>query len=934
MARLSTLIVIFTFLLQAVAFGQGEITGTLTDSKTKEPMMGVVVIVEGTTLGSTTDMDGKFTISKVPAGKYNVVFQYVGYEKKVVQDVVVKNNETFTLNTTVAEESKTIQEVTVTETKTRNTENAVVAEIKNSTSIVSGVSAAQIQKSQDRNAADVVKRIPGVTVLDGRFINIRGLNERYNNVWVNDASAPSTEADKRAFSFDAIPAGMLDRVMIYKTPSPELPGDFAGGMVKIYTQSIPEKNSISGGYSVSFREGSVLKPYYASEGSKTDIWGYDNGFRSIPAGTPSYISKSDSTIKQTTQAFKNTWGIKTMRAIPDQRANLGLQGVLKLKHATIGSTTALSYTRTTSTYFINRADYDSVSQTTALNDTVSTVQVNAAAMENIGIRFGKNLIEIKGLLNQTGIQQTTLRGNYFNEANDRFYAEYYQARTTVLSQLTGSHKFEKDDNGSYDWNFSYDYGNRNEPDFKRIRFTFNPMDTLYKAQIANVVDPVNGGGRFFSNLKENTYSFNHIFRQHIDTKKYAFDISAGNYVEYKSREFNARILGYTIRSGYTAYQLTQLPLGEMFDTANTGGKNTFKLDEITNKGDSYKAQNLQISSFICFTLPIGERVKIVTGLRYEYNKQSLQSYLNTDSVSPSIKTNFYLPSFNLSVNMTKKMLMRFAYGETVNRPEFREWSPFYFYDFQFNAGNYGSLFPTVYYPNGYVLKVAQIHNVDVRYEWYPDYGDLIHVGGFFKYFKDPIQQVITPTGGSDSKAFTYINGDHAYVYGLEVDIRKNFGFLDKYIHKKIFSCFSLVFNAAYINSKLVLPNLTSLVTTTKLQGQSPYVVNAGLYYQNDAIGLQGALLYNVFGPRIYAIGNVSYGNIGEMAKNTLDASISYSFFKRRLTLTFAVQDLINQANRLVLDINRNNKFENKGPDQSIRNYKNGRYYTIGLKFKI
>lgn len=279
------------------------------------------------------------------------------------------------------------------------------------------------------------------------------------------------------------------------------------------------------------------------------------------------------------------------------------------------------------------------------------------------------------------------------------------------------------------------------------------------------------------------------------------------------------------------------------------------------------------------------------------------------------------------------MLVRMAYGETVNRPEFREWSPFYFYDFEFSAGNYGSLFPTVYYPGGNVLKVAQIHNADVRWEWYPDYGDMLHAGGFFKYFKDPIQQVITPTGGSDSKAFTYINGDHAFVYGVEVDVRKNLGFMQPHASKNVMKNFTLVFNAAYINSQLTMPNLPLLVSKTHLQGQSPYVVNAGLYYQNDSLGIQASVLYNVFGPRIYAIGNTAYGNIGEMAKNTLDISISKTFFKR-LTVTFAIQDLINQTSRLMLDIDRNNKFDNKGMDKNILSYKTGRYYTVGVKFRM
>jgi TonB-dependent receptor len=353
------------------------------------------------------------------------------------------------------------------------------------------------------------------------------------------------------------------------------------------------------------------------------------------------------------------------------------------------------------------------------------------------------------------------------------------------------------------------------------------------------------------------------------------------------------------------------------------------MDEITSKSDAYRAQNMHAAAYVCFNFPIGTRIKLITGLRYEYNKQSLQSFINQGSVSPSVTTHFALPSLNLSVSINEKMLVRLAYGETVNRPEFREWSPFYFYDFEFNAGNYGSLFPTVFYPSGYVLKVAQIHNADLRYEWYPDYGDMIHVGGFFKYFKDPIQQVITATGGSDSKAFTFINGDHAMVYGAEIDLRKNLGFLNNHI----MSGFTLVFNAAYVNSKLILPNLTNLVTTTKLQGQSPYVVNAGIYYQNDSLGLQASLLYNVFGPRIYAIGNAGYGNVGEMAKNTLDFSVSKTFFKK-LTVTFAIQDLINQSSRLMLDIDRNNKFENKGLDRNILSYKTGRYYTVGLKFKL
>ena len=369
------------FIIFAFAFAshsQGVIKGTVTDGKTSEPMMSAQVMLEGTSLGSETDSAGRFSITNIPAGTYTLVFHYMGYENKTQPGCAVSNGSTLTINTKLETLDAVIKTVTITERKVHNTENAIVADVRNATNIVSGISAAQIQKGQDRNAAEVVKRIPGVTVVDGRFINIRGLNERYNNVWVNDATAPSTEADKRAFSFDAIQSGMIERIMIYKTPSPDLPGDFAGGMVKIYTQSFPERNSISAGYSVSFREGSVFKPSYYTDGSKTDALGYDNGFRSIPAGTPAYISKNDSNINSITKAFKNNWGIKSANAIPDQRANLALQGILHLKHVDIGNTTAISYTSTTSTNFIQRADYDSVTQNTALSDT--TTQLNQSCL--------------------------------------------------------------------------------------------------------------------------------------------------------------------------------------------------------------------------------------------------------------------------------------------------------------------------------------------------------------------------------------------------------------------------------------------------------------------------------------------------------------------------------------------------------------------------
>ncbi len=914
--------------LHAVA--GGTLSGQIIDDK-KQAVIGAIVMIDSsTTMAAQTDYDGQYTIENIPAGHHMIRISYVSYTT-INQEILV-NEGLNTKNVALEPEAQKIKEVTVQEVRRRNTENAVNMEIRKANSIVSGISSAQIQKTQDRSAADVVKRIPGVTIVDGRFINIRGLSDRYNNVFLNDAGAPSSEADRRAFSFDVIPSGMIERILIYKTPSAELPGDFAGGMVKIYTPAMPEKNSVTVSYTTSFREGSTFKPFFSTQGSQTDMLGFDNGYRNMPAGTPSYIQKNNANISPITKAFNNDWGINRGQAIPDQRASLTLQRVVKKGKFQFGNTTALTYTNTQSTYLIRRADYDSVGKNLEQTDTVSTRTVYSGIMENMAFKWGGNQIEIKALLNQMGMSQTTLRNDTFNGKNERFYAEYYQQRTTALTQLAGGHNFNNEST-IYNWNLSYAYSARKEPDFKRIKFAYNPFDSVYKAQIANVVDPVNGGGRFYSDLKEHVFSFNHGIRQQVKTPGYTFEISAGNYVEYKMRSFAARLIGYTIKPSATAQHLLEQPLSTIFDPSTVGEASNFRMDEITSPSDAYKAQNLQVATYVNFVLPVENIVKIIVGVRHEYNKQSLQSHVNLDSVSPSIVTHFVLPSVNAAFNVHKSMLVRLAYGMTVNRPEFREWSPFYFYDFQLSAGNYGSLFPTVFYPNGTVLNVAKIQNVDLRYEFYPSPGDMVHVGGFFKYFKDPIQQVITPTGGNDSKGFTFINGDHAYTAGAEIDIRKNLGFM-QHSGRNVMADFNLVLNAAYIYSRLYLPNLPSLSRTTQLQGQSPYIVNAGLYYQNDSIGLQASLLYNVSGPRIYAIGNQFYPNIGEMPKHSLDLTLSYTILKR-LTFIVAIQDILAQSSRLVLDIDRNGKFDTKhGLDREIRSYVMNRYYSVGIRAKF
>lgn len=937
-------LIIFYLLVSINSFA-ARISGKVTDANDATGLTGVVINIKNTAKNTQTDLDGNYTLEGLEDGSYEIVFSYITYVQQV-QTVKIKDNQDITLNIKLKPEGKELQEVNVRTNRITNTENATIMEVKNSSVIVSAISAGQIAKTMDRNAGDVVKRVPGVTIKDDRFIVVRGLADRYNTVWLNDAGAPSSEVDKKSFSFDILPSGLIDRILVYKTPSPELPGDFAGGMVKIYTKSIPDRNEYTVGLQTQYRQYSTGTDFNYTEPSKTDWMGYDDGQRGMPADAPAYISKAEPNNADVTRMFKNNWAVNTKKQTPDMRLNVAASNVFGIGKAKIGNTFGASYTNVSTNFQIERQAWDSSAPVYHYMDRQSVNNVNVALMNNTAVSIRNNKIEFKNLYNQTGRSIVTSRQNVYDTllqvADERSYMQGYDSRAVYFSQLSGTHS-SNNDNREYNWTLGYTDLFKNQPDLRRIKYSkqHDWDDTLYQAGIANVVDPINGGGRFYAQLFERVYSFNHLFKQKVNLwDKYSFDISAGNFIEYKERVFYARVLGYTIRPGFQAQQLTRQPINQIFSDSNIAGERLFNMDEITAPSDKYDAGNKLIASFVSLTLPVGNKVKVFGGVRYEHNTQTLHGYRNLDTLDPVVVTKYFLPSVNVTYNFNEKSLVRAAYGKTLNRPEFREWAPFYFYDFEERAEVYGSLFQSLIAPNGDTLKVAEIQNFDARWEYYPASGEMIHAGVFYKSFKNPIQQVMTRD--ADSRGFTFTNTESAWSAGAEIEVRKRLDFLDKLFNTKVFRDITLVGNAAWTKSEMMIGKIdtTSQFEKTQLQGQSPYMYNAALFYQNDNIGAQGSILYNVYGPRMYALGTTYTPSLADMPFHSLDLFLSKTFFKH-YSITGGVQNLLNQSVVQTQDANVNNKFETnydddpQSPnDKQIMKYKPGRLYVIGVKIKF
>lgn len=911
---------LFTLAITLAANSQTHIIkGRVTDKLDRKPLAGVRVSISDTGASTYTNAEGLYELKVQQPDTYILVISFISYTD--IRQVITVQDSVITVNFEMETKPHNAGKVKATGRKAARptTEVTAINEVRKTNNVVVAMSGSQIAKTQDRDGAEVIRRMPGVTVLDNRFIMVRGLNDRYNTVFLNDVGTASSEADKKAFSFDVIPSALIDKILIYKTPSAELPGDFAGGMVKVFTKSaMPDKKLVLN-FSLSHRVGTTFNPFSYSPGTSGDIWGYDDGSRNIPIG--SVLQSSVQERKQAAMQFPNNWIIKSKNALPDGRFNLTYAYRIPIGKLRLVSISHVNYANTFTSFSIRRKDFDPDKDYV---DQQFTNLVRLGLLQNFSLAINRlNSIEFRNLYNQFARSQTTIRNSVLEDAPERSYAMGYQNRMMLSSQLSGTHELKKD-KIIYNWTGGYTYSRRNEPDLRRIKYTKAPGqdDSSYSAAIPSGSASPEFGVRFYSTLDEKLYSFNHNLKLKLSISKYEFEVNAGSYVEFKNRKFDARLVGYVINPGPYSQRLRRLPVDQIFAPQNISNPDGFSIDELTEPNYTYTAQNKLYAPYVSILLPY-KALKLIAGARYENNQQSLNSYLDQTPISVSSPTKKLLPSFNLSYQFGKKNIARVAYGKTLNRPEFREWAPFKFYDFDFGTDVYGSLFKTVLPGSGSILQTAVIDNYDVRYELYPSASELIHVGVFYKKFLNPIEQYILP---SANRIFTFANAASAYSRGVEIDIRKNLDSLGR-----LFRNFTFVSNLSFIQSQITLNYSFGQDLKRPLQGQSPYVINGGLYYQTDSTGWQMSLLYNVIGPRIFLVGTSDYPSWGEMPKQSLDLLVNKNI-NNHIAVNIGIQDILNQPVLIVQDSDKNGKFERHTSDLHIMEFKRGRYYTAGFRY--
>ena len=954
------------------------ITGTVIEESTGKPLPGVLVAIIGTKFSTLTDAQGKFYFRKMPAGQYILEFSLFSFSTKVVDEVVVVDKEATVLNVSLAEMNGVLDEVVIktVKAKTESVQSLLTMQ-KNSIRVSDGISAESIKRTPDRTTSDVLRRISGTSIQDNKFVIVRGLNDRYNTTYLNGSPLPSTEPDKKAFSFDIFPANMLDNLVINKTASPDLPGEFAGGIIEINTKSTPEKD---------FQSITVGAGYNTITTNKTKFQAND-----IKTGLPSYFPnsadfialqslKTETSIQQIAtlaKTYQTDWSVDEGKFDPNTNFQFTLGRYFKFNDTQSLGLLASATNNVTNVFGEGSLkEYEtpgdlrkSFNNNNYRKQKLLGAIVNLSLKLNTNNRFSfKNLYSITSesrFTDRLGTKNITDAEPTMSSSTNRLFTE----NKIYTGQLIGEH-FLPESKIKIGWVGSYSNVQREVPSERRntydyIQYSDGTQSVPTAPFAGNNVGLDNPGSIFTSNNNES------IFSSKIDISKklefsdnFSADIKIGGITQSRNRKFQARQLGYVPFSGRVNGvnwsqdntfngAIATLPNATIFNSANMGILSTsptnlsgLTLFEGTKGSDYYDAESNLDAGYLMID-NVFNKWRIIWGARIENYSQNLNSI--DEAVLPVVVDDTQLdilPSFNLIYSLNKKQNLRMSGSKTLNRPEFRELAPFLFYDFDTRFNTSGN-------PN---LKITDIYNADLRYEYFLGKGQMLSVSTFYKNFKNPIELQALANNSN-----VYQNASSGTNYGVELEFRLLASTLFGAKENKFLDDLTIFSNLAVIRSEVDISNLTPTAVKTPLQGQSPYVFNAGLQYINKEAGWSFAANTNRVGDRITIHGNQTTGNTApafwEKSRTFLDFQIAKNLLKNKIELKLNVrnalaQDLVFYQNNYDLpgakeitgfdsfvnkvftgDSQNKNGFDPKVDDEVIRNTF-GRVFSFSMTYNF
>lgn len=949
---------IFTILFLAmISFAataqQGSISGVITDEAIGETLISAYVFVEGTDLAEATDFDGKYTI-KVAPGTYTLKVTYIGFDDKLIEGVEVKDGEVTYIDVPMSSGSQMIEQVVVSAKAITRGENAVMQLQKKSYKIQDGISAQEMSKLASGTVASAMTKVTGATVEDGKYINVRGLGDRYSLTQLDGLIMPGADPYRNSASLDLIPTSILDNVITSKTFTPDQPGTFTGGNVDVKTKSFPETEtltlSLSAGYNT---VDNGQSGFLSDPGGSTDWLGYDDGSRARPSildqeGIGQYLTKDvefdarfgDQVAAQkatdVVNAFDRNFDSPTRTSGINQGISLNYGNTFETgEESELGVIVSTQYKRdwehredrVLNNWLLFNIDSGVLDNRGAYTEDVSTESPTVNGLLGLAYKINNaNTIEFKTIYSHSAEKQ----GRYlYGEDGNNIEAPLFKigryngfTETSLLNmQMTGKHKFENILNGmQIEWSAVNTSTDREEPNLRFFTSQFDSESGIEGIPLANVNDPF----WFWRTLNDESQQGRLDITIPLNFGEGAGNtIKVGGYASRKDRSFGEnRYINSTASKGedftgdFDAF-FAEDNIGLVETQTTSSGAERYHLGNFiidnTIAKNSYSGNEDVNAAYIMTVFSPFKKLKLVGGVRYESTNMFVQSDeakiegIEADSTNTgSIDISKLLPSVNAIYALNDDMNIRAGFNQTIARPNLREIAPFASFDVltdEFLLGN-----PA--------LEQTSVSNYDVRWEYFYQPGEVFAVSAFHKDFTNPIGLTLRNSSNIERQ---YINVETGFVSGLEIEMRKKLGFLGEK-----FQNFKLTSNVAFINSGIDVVEQGGFTPEERpFFGQAPILANAVLGYDNIDNGFNISAAYNYKGDNLAVIGD-SGTDVYVRAIGTLDLVASKNI--GGVDVRFAAKNLLNPDYK--------ESIEWEGEEYISRLYKRGMDFSLSLSYRL
>lgn len=959
------------FFFAASAFAQtGTVTGTVVDGESGDILIGVNIRVKQTNGGAVTGVDGKYNLKLAP-GKYTLEFSYVSYQSKLVEEVTVKAGGLSSLDMALSQKSVDLKQVVITASAIDNNEVSVLRLQKNSLSVQDGISSQEISKIGFSNSAESMKRVTGASVQEGKFIVMRGLGDRYSISQMDGMTLPSTDPYRNSASMDLIPSTMVDNIVVKKTFTPDLPGNFTGGAVDVTTKSLPDRFYLNVSASAGLNEKASFNNDFLSDPikGKTDWLGFDDGSRKLPdlALNNRYMKRLGGTIsdiqnnpgnQQLIDNFNESMRVFADRPYSVSNGSPGLNRSLNIAtgnrfktgkgNNAFGFNLGLNYqhdnrfhdNRIINNYIAN-ISYDHRIQPYLISSgTESISSATVGGIASAAYQFGKNEIGINAIYNNTGdksvlnLDKGAFPAQLSSAEGYRNRVIGFQQRSLLNTQLRGKHVLSFLGETKVEWAGNYIISSQYEPDLRFLGAPINSNGDYYF--VREVPNPFH----FFRDLEDKQY----MGKLDLTSTMKKFTLKYGGFISRKERDFTEYRFQLWTPTNPDAEYLTFSEAGGDFDrffgANNTGviGKSGSDAvfgnayEDQTQTSNLYTGHEQVVAGYLMGTFNLTTKLKTVVGARIEATDYQVAA--KSGSRAPGeIDELDVLPSLNFIYALNDKTNFRLSGSRTLARPNMREMAPFTSFDL---LGG----FP---YSGNPDLEMTDITNIDFRYEVFPKSDELFAVSLFYKNFQKPIVMELNAT--SSQPQYSYVNSEQANLAGAEIEFRKGLGFIDP-----VMKNFKFGVNFTYIYSKVMLraeeyeirkqvnPDLKNW---RPFAAQSPYIVNLLLSYDQKEKGWESTLFANVFGPRLFANGAGAapdiyevYGRIKNKEQNRMKNNVPVPELNFRIRKQFKSHFSVALNVNNILDYDIVTYQEHNGEYFTTQAFNPGRVYKLTLGYSI